>query len=966
MSLFFFSVYGQANLHTYTTKSGLSSNTIYAITVDKEGFIWLGTKNGLSRFDGQVFKTYSIIDGLPTNEILNVICDSMNRIWFFGIENKLGFIQNGQIHNQQNDSQISKLIQYANESSVELMSFVEPEKGKLIVVIGNRNFSLLNNEWVPVNQLKEISYKICLYNDSLVFNSAYNTKYTEVYNIKSNRVSHILMPTEIKATGKWLDFNGKIITYYNDLIWVCSYGSNQINMVDSIRMPSHVINIGVQQNKLYVSTNVGVNYIIDSTFYIEEIKALHGKVVTSFLYNKHTLFASTLNDGLLALNFSSGMFMNIPRVSSLELLKDKDLVVATKSIFDYKINSKTLATTRHNNSIGYVGARKVFGVDDNLFFIGDAGLLKKEGKRYTLFPVVNGGMYALKNYHILDSNYILIANLNGVYKFNVNNFTCEINNPLFIGRATAILNQKDKLWVGTSKGLYLNGRKVKLLNRYNLYVDPDISEILLYDDSTIVVSTYNLGLYIKKGSKVYNISILNGLNSNLCNTVSIDKSHNKIWVATDRGLNSINFVGREIYVEDIRMADSHFSEEVIDVLTEDSLLWVATKEGVFVHPIPIDISPKNVPIYWEKYYVQDSALYFSSDTISILSGEDIIINFIANKFGVKDANCSYRYKFTNDIGWIPTNTESIVLTGLKPGRHELVIEPIINSTPLSQNRKKLTVYVIPKFFEYPIVIGLVILLTVLLIGFIVFGLSRHYFRIREEVLINKAKSSALELDLVRSQIKPHFIFNILNSIYYFLLEGNSKLAQSHMLRVSRLIRKSLHLSKQPFILLSEEIEFIENYVSIEKLRFEEKFDFGIHVSPALKIDDVLIPSLFLQPIIENAINHGLSSRKDDLGLLSVNFTIDDSNVICTIEDNGIGIKKSIDSKKNKQILHQSMGQDLIQRRIALIRETYEINISITTEILMPGDPYEGTRVIVVIPLNIIARKNIINEGTFDR
>lgn len=284
------------------------------------------------------------------------------------------------------------------------------------------------------------------------------------------------------------------------------------------------------------------------------------------------------------------------------------------------------------------------------------------------------------------------------------------------------------------------------------------------------------------------------------------------------------------------------------------------------------------------------------------------------------------------------------------GEYILQIDPIVNPNSCFSNQLILIIAIQPSFWTHPlavistaiIIVGIIIAIAILLI--------QYYPRIRDRALNNKVKSSSLELALIRAQMKPHFIFNSLNSIYHYLLNGNIHSAQSFLTKVSRLIRNSLYLSKQPFISLSNEIKFIDNYISIEKVRFDDKFDYTIKTLNITQPDKILIPSLLLQPIVENSINHGIAQRKDDLGKIKLFFFLQDNNLVCIIEDNGIGIEKSLDLKKSQSNSHQSMGNQLLQQRISLIKKIYKINIKMFVEKVAPNTEYEGTKITITVPV----------------
>jgi tetratricopeptide (TPR) repeat protein len=204
-------------------------------------------------------------------------------------------------------------------------------------------------------------------------------------------------------------------------------------------------------------------------------------------------------------------------------------------------------------------------------------------------------------------------------------------------------------------------------------------------------------------------------------------------------------------------------------------------------------------------------------------------------------------------------------------------------------------------------------ISIALIALLIFRLWRTT---RKEKLNIEKQKIAMELKALRAQMNPHFIFNAINSIQHFILNNDSKAAHLHLSRFSQLVRKVLENSRFESISLSEEIKMLELYLELESLRFSSKFNYKISVDPSIDTEKFLISPLIIQPFVENAIWHGLMHLKERQGELSIGFEKQNDSLKCTINDNGIGRKRSMELKKGTG--HESMGLSIAKERLQIV------------------------------------------------
>lgn len=211
----------------------------------------------------------------------------------------------------------------------------------------------------------------------------------------------------------------------------------------------------------------------------------------------------------------------------------------------------------------------------------------------------------------------------------------------------------------------------------------------------------------------------------------------------------------------------------------------------------------------------------------------------------------------------------------------------------------------------------------------------------------KTKNKKIALQSLRREMNPHFIFNSLNSVNQFISENNELEANKYLTSYSNLMRNMMENSNKDFVSLNNEVEQLKKYLDLEHLRFNEKFDYEITIDEALDGDAVFVPNMLLQPHLENAIWHGLR-YKDGKGFLKLDVKLTNNLIKVTIDDNGIGLKKSQELKTTNQKVHESRGVTNTRERISLLNELYKKNI--TFEISEKESPETGTRVEINFPL----------------
>ena len=215
---------------------------------------------------------------------------------------------------------------------------------------------------------------------------------------------------------------------------------------------------------------------------------------------------------------------------------------------------------------------------------------------------------------------------------------------------------------------------------------------------------------------------------------------------------------------------------------------------------------------------------------------------------------------------------------------------------------------------------------------------------------NQRRFLELELKTLRLQLNPHFMFNALGAIQYYIKNNESRLAINYLADFALLMRFFLESSKNKYVSLEDELALLKLYITLEQMRFENKFDVIYEIDDSLDLVMVEIPSLLLQPFVENAINHGLRHKKIQ-GLLTIKmiFEKETETLICIIEDDGVGRKKAAEIKAQSLSKHKSRGTQIIEERLATFNASGEIKLEVKTEDVNVLLEDCGTRVTLTIP-----------------
>ncbi|QQS29573.1 MAG: histidine kinase [Sphingobacteriales bacterium] len=518
-------------------------------------------------------------------------------------------------------------------------------------------------------------------------------------------------------------------------------------------------------------------------------------------------------------------------------------------------------------------------------------------------------------------------------------------------QVNALSAVSDKLlWIGTSAGLYRheNGKNFYSGGKAPILAKP-INDLQTDSMGRLWIATADIGILIKQQNTVIHLTTANGLNSNTCNAIFLD-SNMRAWAATNKGLNRILMKEMDpatVEVKTYSRLDGLASDFVNDVWVNGDSVWVATVQGLTVLPvrdIPQDsISP---PVYITSMSVWNNVVPPNPAYRLTYRQNNLSIAFTGLSYR-SGGNLQYLYQMEGaDTEWLKTAGTSVQYPALPPGKYLFKVAALDKWGRISKQPAIISIYITPPIWEtwyFKLAVTLLFLGLALSIGYAVLS----YYKNRNEWERRMIESEQMAL---RSQMNPHFIFNSLNAIQYFVTENDKVSANRYLSVFSTLIRKVLNYSQQSYISLEDEIEYLRLYLEIESLRFKDKFTCTLSVSPEILPAEIDIPPMLIQPYIENALHHGLLSKKEGSRLLNIHFEQIQPDVLqCVVTDNGIGRTKAKEQTRDREGM--GIGSSNPQARLAILNRLLKKPIQvIITDLYDTDQEPAGTKVTIAIPV----------------
>lgn len=430
-------------------------------------------------------------------------------------------------------------------------------------------------------------------------------------------------------------------------------------------------------------------------------------------------------------------------------------------------------------------------------------------------------------------------------------------------------------------------------------------------------------------------------------------SNRGLWRISEKDLNA--FYNREIgylipfhYTEESGYTNTEFNGGFQNNFQRDGNTFIfPTIEGL-VRTVP------EKPVYQQasptisNVWVNDTLLSDPNRNVFPRSTHSLQFEFECQNFVAKN-NVHFQYRLSGETSYdwsTPQKQTRINLNVLQPGKYTLTVRAIDAFNDRKPRVATYTFEILPHIYETVWFMASGSLLLAVAVGFMIrFRISNNRKKIEQREYYRR-KISEVELHAIQAQLNPHFIFNCMNTIKYFILEKNFSHANEGLNRLSKLIRNSMENSEKLFASLKQEVTFFTNYIELEKMRLRELLSYTITIANDVPLH-CTVPHLFIQPHIENAIKHGISNLENKQGMLSIDIRQNERDIICTIQDNGIGRKAS--AKLLEDMPHVSKGSRLTLEKSQLLKQYYRYRCSIEiTDLFDETGQSEGTRVVITM------------------
>ncbi|MEO9869196.1 sensor histidine kinase [Ekhidna sp.] len=890
----------------YTVDDGLPSNMVYGVAQDDRGFMWFGTDSGLSRYDGYEFTNYSLEDGLPDTEILNFFKDSEDRIWFYTLNGKIGFVHNDSIFNSKNTKWLREL-----DFDSRITSIVEVDKKVYITAIGS-TYKVLSGTKVQMFDVGESADLIICYCNEQINLILQSVSKKGIYKIDKNVGDFTL--------EKALNNNPSVsaLTYplcFKNNIYAFNYsftinGVIKVNDLSFYYRPEspkdHIQNIKVLNGELYILTMAGILKAKDKNRIFQEFADL--KFTSSMFFDSEgNAWYTSIKSGIHFEHRSKiKLDQRSKNIDAISLIDDFLYVAHNRTII-----SKKNRLGKYSEFLTFNKALRINFIEKDP--IGRILVGRSGGLFFHREKITSGQARSIT---FADST-LYVGSNRGIKKEGT-----PSNAPYpFKGNVLDIhAVGKDSILVGTEQGiLVVNGDSIAVKSVFKTFSDDSLLQIrvnkMIPQKDHLWIATGGNGLlkFSEKGN-IEQFSKKDGLTSNMILDFIIHE--NAIWAVTQKGLNKITENEEGFLISALDQSDGLNSFQIEGIEYFNDSIHLAANDGLYSIPADIDLTETNqFDLYIDKVWSGNSITNestFDSNTKSIR----ILFKALVYR---NHKSLLYQYQLhdngtpVNEKEWQEADLNEVNFLNLSPGKYSFLARAKTKNSDWS-DPVEYQFEIKPAFWQTRWFPASIIMLILTIVIAVIIQINRS--RLAKKNL-EKAKVSA-ELTALKAQINPHFLFNVLNSIQLFILENKKDIAQEYLHKYGKLMRMVLDHSDHLIVPLKSELEMLGLYTDLEMLRLKKGFDFEVITSDYFNTKRVNIPSMIIQPFVENAIWHGLSPLKKK-GKVTLKMGHKVGQIVVSIADNGVGFDNTISTSPSSN--HNSSGVRIVKERLDLIHNS---------------------------------------------
>ena len=564
----------------------------------------------------------------------------------------------------------------------------------------------------------------------------------------------------------------------------------------------------------------------------------------------------------------------------------------------------------------------------------------------------------------------------GLNKYNIKtkkfkHYTENILNPKSL-RSNIIWNlyidKSGLLWVSTDNGLAIYNRNTDNFtvflqkSKYKISLSSD-RFFSVFEDSKGFIWAATIGGGLNKINrrtgqiKVYTEK--EGLSNNIVYNIFEDKNGN-LWMSTNFGLSQFNPITETFVNFDVKDGiQSHEFNSGAAAITKDGQMYFGGMNGFnSFFPQEVKQNENKPPIVITTFKI------FNKDQFKeINDGDTIELSYNDNFFSFEFSSLDYcnpsknrfAYKLNNfDPDWIyaDANKRFAEYTKVSPGTYIFHVKGTNNDGLWNEKGTTVVIIITPPWYNswaFRICFGSFIILLIYNIIRIRFKRIKSKHEVDMKMLNIEKQVFELEQKSLRLQMNPHFIFNSLNSIQSFIISSNTDKAILYLAKFAQLMRLILSNTRESYITIKDELKALSYYMDIERLRFDNKFDFEIIIDKEIDDDFVGIPPMIIQPYIENAILHGMN-YKEGKGKLTITLKLKEDTLLCIIEDDGVGRQKAMEIKESSGLKHKSRGMEITKERLEILNRQHKGQTSVRiTDLVDINGVASGTKVELAIP-----------------
>lgn len=996
----------------FGAKDGLTDKYVYDAEQDSRGYMWFATATGLYRYDGHRFlKISSTADqaGHTINNTLQTIAkDESNHLWLGSINTLQWFKPS--THQfwapDFNDKTVSGMIK-------GIIQQIVPAKNGGMWIGTNANyfyrFNAGDSSFTHFNSYPSSATKAVV-NIIETDHKIYAIHAEGLYCFSpSGKLSGTYLFPFKQVTNAFFDsiHNRILITTYQKGIFSFQIDSKKIiDFFSDESLKKHIIfSINTAPGGGYLLGSYPLHYLHPETgrFFTfsqnKEDYKLHITKVVNIVRDREQNIWLCSHRGLAMIPFQNTQIKTVRiqdkssgnNVEPLQVFASpgtNDLLITNTTSQGLIVYNQDNHTFRTVVNPAKTDRKRIYGLittpDSNVFLSDRRNLFQYHPAQQKMTPYVlndqNGKPMLDVGRNVCDRTgriYITSVN-NGFYIWDYPDKTLIHLNKRDVDKANpddnvispCLIDSKNNCWFTSSNGVYRYDKKA---NRYtyinngaNKQVPPMGATFDIAEDKRghfwIVTQTSGIYEWYEKNGIAqlnnYNSSNFIGLPGDYCWRIMQSPLDSSLWVSNVAGLLRIDPVKKKVlsvfssqngFAEDdggynFNIIHKHLLAQLffgtLHLLDLKTYHFNALKPAVQIQSIKV-MEKELLPL-----------LEPAKKEIRLNADENFLqFEFSALVFGNSNRN-QYAWMMEGiDQKWVYGGNENrISYARLKPGSYVFKVKAA-NNDGVWGGTTEYRIKIRPPFYAS----FWFITLSLMSITAILFFWNRHrVLRARQEEQLKasfKQQLAESEMKALRAQMNPHFIFNSLNSIQKYILKNEHFEASQYLTKFSRLIRLILDHSNQNNILLSSELDLLKLYVEMESLRFDDKFIYRFHIDQNLDTDVCEIPSMLIQPYVENAIWHGLL-HKEENGILTLQFSKKGKNRLqVRIEDDGIGRDKALELRSKQILQKKSYGMRITENRIAVINHTQNTNA--TCEIIDLKDDAgkaAGTRVVLDIPL----------------